>query len=688
MLPSPFNSSPTPVPTAVCIFCKGPSTWNPKHKSWHVESTCGHKKSFEASTQAPHRPPRDRERPPRQNQRAFGSRADRVANDADWFAVDANEIAQETPVAKNYTVCPVSYHTNTHHSLDMPVVGTPTQRTITPLSLDTPDVGTPTPRIIDSGCAPLHLMKTSSAIAQKSHACDIKINAALSTTHTATLCGPAELWTTADNIYGDNFDLRFTLPGTALFSDSCDMMLISMSALIDAGWFVDLHANVIITPCNWTIRLHYDEGLWYLPFPEGRRCPQLLDDMPQDTAARSWASIAATRSKSSKPPPQNTPLAAAAPRPTAAARAMPPKQASTPIQAQPADRTPSAPLSSSPQKEQPPAAAATLSVKKVALRDSPTQRLPVTRSQISSLQKKSANKFSILGNTEDDDIAPPAHDVVTESSHEGDMAAVNDEESTTERNAKENKKEKNFRLWTLIHNNCHLHSKRMKLIAEAMHEDDPFRPDINTLFRWTQNYTCGPCQQGQPVHPNVSRVFPPRSEIEDNKFKPGQKLHLDCTGHFCPERPAVGGEDCGIVLVCVKSKHTVFHAVQDKTSSTIVSLLQRYQAESGVKMLHVQTDPEFITAEIQAFCDANGTRLTSAAPRAQHQNHLAELHVKALKNHARTCRLASYLGAEYIAYCYAHAAQSLNRTPLKHDDHNRCPNAIFEASGGHPVYHH
>ena len=315
--------------------------------------------------------------------------------------------------------------------------------------------------------------------------------------------------------------------------------------------------------------------------------------------------------------------------------------ASTPVQAKPADGTTSAPLSSSPQKEQPPAAAATPPVKKVALRDSPTQRLPVTRSQISSLQKKSANKFSILCNTEDDEIAPLAHDAVTDAvtdgSHECDMAAVNDKESTTEQDAKENKKEKNFRLWTLIHNNGHLHPKRMKLIAEAMHEDDPFRPDINTLFRWTQNYTCGPCQQGQPVHPNVGRVFPPRSEIEDNKFKPGQKLHLDGTGHFCPERPAVGGEDCGIVLVCVKSKHTVFHAVQDKTSSTIVSLLQRYQAESGVKMLHVQTDPEFITAEIQAFCDANGTRLTSAAPRAHHQQHLAELHVKALKNHARTC---------------------------------------------------
>ena len=132
----------------------------------------------------------------------------------------------------------------------------------------------------------------------------------------------------------------------------------------------------------------------------------------------------------------------------------------------------------------------------------------------------------------------------TSATSPGRSAASGTPEMTSSPAITESSRERNSRLWALIHNAGHLHPKRMKLIAEAMHEDDPLRPAISSLWRWTQDYTCGPCEQGKPVHPRLSRVFPPRSQLEDSSFQPGEKLHLDGTGNFCPDRPAVDGEEC------------------------------------------------------------------------------------------------------------------------------------------------
>ena len=219
----------------------------------------------------------------------------------------------------------------------------------------------------------------------------------------------------------------------------------------------------------------------------------------------------------------------------------------------------------------------------------------------------------------------------------------------------------------------------MKLVAQGMDINDPNRPALSSLKVWVRLKVCGSCLQGQPIHPARSQVFPERVR----EFPaPGTYIYFDGSGDYGDDCPQADGTVCGVVITDRASDHITYHSLKDKTSATIIGLFQRYQATTGVKLERIMTDPEFYTEEIQAWADANGTRLSSAAPRAQHQNHLSENSVKKLKHRARTCRIAAAVHTRHLSSVYAYAAEALNRTPSSCDPlgKNRSPNQIWGLS--------
>jgi hypothetical protein len=224
----------------------------------------------------------------------------------------------------------------------------------------------------------------------------------------------------------------------------------------------------------------------------------------------------------------------------------------------------------------------------------------------------------------------------------------------------------------------------MRLIAKAMLPDDPNRPDLRTLKKWIARHVCGPCLQGAPIHPARNVVFPPRPRDMD---APGSVVYLDGLGDFPASPPQADGTTSAVVLTDRASSHVAYHALMDRTSPTIIALLQRYQAHTGTPILKLVTDPEFFTAEIQAWCDSNGTMLVPAAPRAQHQNSLSERTVDRIKSRCRVVRIGAALNLRHLSSCYAYAAEALNRTPSSCDPLklNRTPNQIWES---HPPKTH
>ena len=480
------------------------------------------------------------------------------------------------------------------------------------------------------------------------------------------------------------------VPGRSLLDGEVDTQLLSLSTLLHAGWQVDLNKDSIVTLSGHKIRLERRNGLWLLPRPPGatEEASVLLLDS-NTVPPRQYP----TRSKTAVKIP--------VPEPPASAQATPrqpfAKKTPSPLTIQ--HHAAAGPTTSAPPKQ--PAifpSAQKAKPASVSSSDKGPVRwdLPYDPSEFSNTWYPQRVTRAELQKTFDKDQeaqtstsarkpkqAEPSPDTQSPEIDENEI----DEDITPEDDSDldfELTLDRNLRLWDQIHENGHPKLKRMLLIAKGMHADDPNRPALRTLHKWKLLRVCGSCLQGAPIHPPRSSIFPDRVP---ETFTPGQKLYIDSIGSLPEDAPQADGTTGGILVTDRGSDHISYFPTRSQTDEDIIAIVQRYQAATGVKILHIQVDQALHTAAVQAWCDANGTLLTAAAPRGQHQNHLSELAVNAVKSRGRTVRIAGSVHKSYLSEAYNYAAQAHNRLPSSCDPKklHRSPNQIWE---GHPPFTH
>ena len=600
---------------------------------------------------------------------------------------------------------------------------------------------------LDSGCAPLHLIHPASQDGP-SFPARTQVLGALNVRSTFSSLCEGHVDTCAVHPATQRLvDVRIKIPGMSLSQDPLDTELLSLSTLLRHGWRVDLNKNVAFTRSGFRITLERRDGLWLLPLPRGAAGPVrqqhvLLDDSPRlPQSGPSYLEFV-----SSAPPVQRpasvAPLLptftqdrpceapdddavsllgddvdfAQDPDPVACARlADPIPRPSVTFAAEPSvklipllgwrscsahrafalRRSPrfaaSPPPTNRASSPSPPQRPAPVSVRRIS--PPPSRRSPRIAALPSTAPLPSSPAVSMPHSPTPTPALPrPSRPSLPSSCVAPTPVALVPSTPATQvpvpspspASCAESSLDKNMRLWTAIHLQGHPKPARMRLLAQAMQADDPNRPALCTLRKWIALHRCGPCLQGAPIHPARSAVFPPRPRDETT---PGSVIHLDGTGDYPDSVRQADGTTSGVTMTDRASNHVAFHSLTDRTSPTIIALLQRYQATTGTPLLKIITDPEFYTSEIQAWCDRNGTQLVVAAPRAQHQNSLAERTVDRLKSRGRVVRIAAALHERHLSSCLAYAAEALNRTPSSCDPLklHRSPNQIWAS---HPPYSH
>jgi hypothetical protein len=77
----------------------------------------------------------------------------------------------------------------------------------------------------------------------------------------------------------------------------------------------------------------------------------------------------------------------------------------------------------------------------------------------------------------------------------------------------------------------------------------------------------------------------------------------------------------------------MYYGLTDKSTHTVISTLERYQADHkfadeygymNLECIHADAGGEFTTDKFREYCWNSGVHLSLAAPKKQYQNHLAE----------------------------------------------------------------
>lgn len=220
--------------------------------------------------------------------------------------------------------------------------------------------------------------------------------------------------------------------------------------------------------------------------------------------------------------------------------------------------------------------------------------------------------------------------------------------------------------WDVIHrSHDHVVWKRMYLIAKAMDPSDPNRPRLHTLKHWIKIRGCGACKLSKPIKPPQSATHP--RSAHDASFKPGEYLWVDGVGSFNKDEPCIDGYTTGFVITDYSSNAITFIPVLDKKPTTLIRILNEYQARSGVKIRKIRTDNEYVTSETKDWAAVEGIDLSGSAPRTQQQNGLSERSVRTVKDGNRAARILACTNDCLIADGYLNAAQQHNRAPSLRD---------------------
>lgn len=150
-----------------------------------------------------------------------------------------------------------------------------------------------------------------------------------------------------------------------------------------------------------------------------------------------------------------------------------------------------------------------------------------------------------------------------------------------------------------------------------------------------------------------------------SKYLPGEFLHIDSTGKYDFDTTTHDGSTHAFVLTDDASSGRFGFPVKDKTSKTLISLLQLYQAESGIPLRRIQTDMEFITEDLKEYCRSQPNPIQlHASPAFEHEsNGRSEATVNHSKATARVLCQTAGAGPHLFPYALSYGLIQHNALP-------------------------
>lgn len=164
-----------------------------------------------------------------------------------------------------------------------------------------------------------------------------------------------------------------------------------------------------------------------------------------------------------------------------------------------------------------------------------------------------------------------------------------------------------------------------------------------------------------------------------SKYRPGEFIHIDSTGKYDFDTPTHDGSTHAFLFTDDTSSARFGFPSKDKTSKTLVTLLQRFQAHSGIPLRRIQTDEEFLTAELQEYCLNQPTPiLLHASPAFEHEsNGRAEATVHHGKATARVLSQTAGAGPHLFPYALDYGLTQNNDLPSDANPNKLSPMDIW-----------
>jgi transposase InsO family protein len=129
-----------------------------------------------------------------------------------------------------------------------------------------------------------------------------------------------------------------------------------------------------------------------------------------------------------------------------------------------------------------------------------------------------------------------------------------------------------------------------------------------------------------------------------------------------------------LILVDLCSRYACIYGMSDKTTESVVQILQRYQADYGhvgnygylnIECIRADAGSQFTSQEFKKYCWTAGIQLVLAAPKKQYQNHLAERTWQTVSTMARSLIVHAHLPDTYMYHALVHACKIFNVLPVK-----------------------
>ena len=235
---------------------------------------------------------------------------------------------------------------------------------------------------------------------------------------------------------------------------------------------------------------------------------------------------------------------------------------------------------------------------------------------------------------------------------------------------------RNLDKWDAIHRTYgHPHHNRMLKLATAMLVDDPARPKLNTLAKWTALRKCPSCKTAAMKRPSADAAHPPVPRPVN--IQSGEGLHIDGLGTF-PSKTIDGTTDAFLFTDDYSGIKVAFPTTT-LSCTALLECVQDYQAAGGVKLKFIRTDNQFLCEPLLSWCRTKDIALSACAPHTHVQNPKAERAVgrvkETMRKHKHTAATSDYL----LPYNYVYTCQVLNRQPCDTDPEkrNRSPLSIW-----------
>jgi hypothetical protein len=129
-----------------------------------------------------------------------------------------------------------------------------------------------------------------------------------------------------------------------------------------------------------------------------------------------------------------------------------------------------------------------------------------------------------------------------------------------------------------------------------------------------------------------------------------------------------------LILVDAYSRFTCLYGLPDKSTDSVISAIQRYQADHGhvgnygylnIERIRADAGTQFTSTDFKQYCWQAGIHLVLAAPKKQYQNHLAERSWQTISTMARSLLVHARLPDSFMYHALVHSCRIFNVLPVK-----------------------